>query len=152
VAHLPRRYATETVNRTVEGVQQTTEQTRVRLSTMAGKTSQFTGAVRETIAVGRNASLERVERIARSQGNNDAAHTVHQTRRDLGALNAEELPIEDYDALTVADAVKAVKELSHVDDVRAVIAYEEAHSNRSRVISAAQTRVAAIAKQTVGIA
>jgi hypothetical protein len=37
------------------------------------------------------------------------------------------------------------------DDVRAIIAYEEAHKNRQRVVSAAQTRVAAIAQDVVGI-
>ena len=152
VANLPMRYATETVNRTVEGVQQTTEQTRIRVSTMAGKASQFTGAVRESLAVGRNASLERAERIARKEGDSDTAHAVHQTRRELGALTAEELPIKNYDTLTVAGAVQAIKGLTQVEDVRAVIAYEEASYNRRGVVSAAQTRVAAIAKQVVGIA
>jgi len=36
-------------------------------------------------------------------------------------------------------------------DIRAIIAYEEAHKRRQRVISAAQTRVAAIAQEIVGI-
>jgi hypothetical protein len=35
--------------------------------------------------------------------------------------------------------------------VRVVIAYEEAHKNRQRIVSAAQTRVAAIAQEVVGI-
>lgn len=152
VRTLPLRYATETLNRTVEGVQQTTEQTRTRLSTMSGKAAQFTGAVRETLAVGRNATLQRAEEIARSEGDNDTADAVHQTRRELGALTAEELRIKNYDTLTVTDAVKAIKGLTQVEDVYGVIAYEETHSNRSGVVSAAQTRVAALAKQAVGIA
>ncbi|WP_375488502.1 ferritin-like domain-containing protein [uncultured Jatrophihabitans sp.] len=152
VANLPVRYATDTVNRTVQGVQQTTEQTRIRLTAVADKASQFTGAVRESLAVGRNASLERGEKIARSDGDTDAAEAIHQTRRQLGALSAAELPIKHYETLSVSDAAKAVKGLKQVEDVRAVIAYEEAHSDRSGVINAAQTRVAAIAKEAVGIA
>jgi hypothetical protein len=35
--------------------------------------------------------------------------------------------------------------------IRAIIAYEEAHKARQRVVSAAQTRVAAIAQEIVGI-
>jgi len=34
---------------------------------------------------------------------------------------------------------------------RAVIAYEEFHKNRSRVVSAAQTRLSALAQDIVGI-
>ena len=45
----------------------------------------------------------------------------------------------------------AIKELTDPGDVRAIIAYEEAHKNRQGIVSAAQTRVAAIAKEVVGI-
>jgi hypothetical protein len=36
-------------------------------------------------------------------------------------------------------------------DVRAIVAYEEANKNRHGVVSAAQTRLAAIAKDVAGI-
>ena len=45
----------------------------------------------------------------------------------------------------------AVRDLDEPADIRAIIAYEEAHKNRQRVVSAAQTRVAAIAQEIVGI-
>lgn len=151
VVNLPARYAAETVNRTVDTVQQGSEQTRTTLSTLGDKASSFTGAVRETLTVGRNASLQRAEKIARRDGDADTAKAVHETRRDLGALTAAELPVKGYDALGTTDVVKAVKALKRVEDVRAVIAYEEAHAARSSVVSAAQTRVAALAKQAVGI-
>ena len=151
VVNLPARYAAETVNRTVESVQQGTEQTRARLSTAADKAGSFTGAVRETLTVGRNASLQRAEKIARRDGDRATASSVHETRRDLGALTAAELPIKNYDNLSTQDAIKAVKGLKRVEDVRAIVTYEEANAARANVVSAAQTQVAALAKQVVGI-
>ena len=53
--------------------------------------------------------------------------------------------------LNVAEAVAEIKELAAPADVRAILAYEEAHKNRHGVVSAAQTRVAAIAQEVVGI-
>ena len=152
VVNLPARYAAETVNRTVENVQQGTEQTRDKLGAVAGKATQLTGAVRDALTVGRNASLERAETNARTVGDKATAKAVHETRRDLGALSASELPVKDYDKLSVADSVKAVKGLDKTVDVRTVIAYEEANAARTSVVSAAQTQLAAIAKQAVGIA
>ncbi len=68
-----------------------------------------------------------------------------------GVLDVDELPIADYDELHVSGAVATVKDLTSTSDVRAIIAYEEANKNRQRVVSAAQTHVAAIAQEVVGI-
>ncbi len=151
VVNLPGRYAAETVNRTVETVQHTTGQTRDKLVAVADKATRLTGAVRESLAVGRNASLERAEKIARSEGDDATAGTVHETRRELGALRASELPVKDYDALNAGDAVKAIKNLDAPQDVRTVLAYEQAHAARTSVVTAAQTQLAGIAKQVVGV-
>ena len=149
--NLPARYATETVNRTVDNLQQGTEETRSRLSSVADKAGSFTDAVRESLSVGRNASLQRAEKIARREGNRDTADALHETRRDLGGLTLAELPIKKYDTLNIGESVKAIKDLDEVEDVRAIMTYEETHSNRSSVVSAAQTRIADLAKQVVGI-
>lgn len=77
---------------------------------------------------------------------------MHTARRDLGALSADELPVRRYDELSVQDAVAAVKKLDSPDDLQAVLRYEEQHKNRSGVVSAAQTRIAALAKDAVGVA
>ena len=69
----------------------------------------------------------------------------------MGVLDASELPIANYDDLNISDAVAAIKDLTTPRDVRVIIAYEEAHKDRQRIVSAAQTRVAAIAKEAVGI-
>ncbi len=149
--NVPARYAADTVNRTVEGVQQGAGSTFARLSTVAGKASTLSDAVRETLSVGRNASLQRAEELARSEGRKSTAHAVHETRKDLGALAAEELPIQDYDALTVPDVTKAIKRLNDVDDVHAVIAYENAHAERVGVLNAGQAQLAALAEEALSV-
>ena len=45
----------------------------------------------------------------------------------------------------------AVKDLTEPADIRAIVAYEEAHKARHGVISAAQTLLAAIAQDVVGV-
>ncbi|MGO9101188.1 MAG: ferritin-like domain-containing protein, partial [Mycobacterium sp.] len=57
----------------------------------------------------------------------------------------------NYDGLNQTEAVAAIKDLTAPHDIRAIVAYEEAHKGRPRVVSAAQTRVAAIAQEVVGI-
>jgi len=45
----------------------------------------------------------------------------------------------------------AVKHLTEPADIRAIIAFEEAHKDGHGVVSAAQTRLAGVAKEIVGI-
>jgi hypothetical protein len=47
--------------------------------------------------------------------------------------------------------VAAVKDLTEAADIRSIVAYEEANKNRPRVVSAAQTRLAAIAQEIIGL-
>jgi hypothetical protein len=109
------------------------------------------GVALKTLAASRDAALQRAEEVTRGEGADRAADALHATRTAGGVLDADELPIADYDELTVADAVAAVKDLDDPADVRAITAYEEAHKNRQRVVSAAQTRLAAIAQEVVGL-
>lgn len=105
----------------------------------------------KALTASRDAALEAAERITRREGEDKAADALHAARGEAGALTSEELPIDGYDDLNVTDAVAAIKELTEPADVRAIVAYEEAHRNRARVVSAAQTRIAAIAQEVVGI-
>jgi hypothetical protein len=152
LVNLPVRFAADTVNRAVDSVQQVGEETGDKVSSVAGKAAQFSDAVRETLVVGRSASLRRAERIARREGNRTAADTARAAREELGDVSADELPIKGYDSLSTGDAAKAVKGLTSAHDVRVIIRYEETHKKRSSVISAAQTTVAGLAKDAVGIA
>lgn len=105
----------------------------------------------KALSASQSAALRAAERVTRSEGANRTADALHSSRATVGVLEASELPIANYDDLNVNDAVAAIRELTAPDDVRVVIAYEEAHKNRQGVVSAAQTRVAAIAQEVVGI-
>jgi len=105
----------------------------------------------KTLSASRDAALATAERVTRREGAGQAADALHSMRTAAGVLDVSELPIADYDALNVADVVAEIKGLTTPSDVRAILAYEEAHKNRHGVVSAAQTRVAAIAQEVVGI-
>jgi len=150
-ANAPVRFWANRVNEAVDTAQQRREQAGDKLGEVADKATQFTDAVRETITVGRSAALRRAERIARREGNRDAADVARAAREELGDVTADELPIKGYDSLSTQDAVKAVKELTKAHDLRVVIRYEETHKNRSSVVSATQTRLAGLAKEAVGV-
>jgi hypothetical protein len=150
-ANAPVRFWANRVNEVVESVHQRREQAGERLNEATDKASSFTDAVRETLTVGRSAALRRAERIARREGNRDAADAARAAREELGDVSADELPIKGYDSLSTQDAVKAVKELKSAHDVRVIIRYEETHKKRTSIVNAAQTQVAALAKEAVGV-
>ena len=150
-ANAPVRFWANRVNEVVESVHQRREQAGERLNEATDKASSFTDAVRETLTVGRSAALRRAERIARREGNKDAANAAKTAREELGDVSADELPIKGYDSLSTQDAIKAVKELKSAHDVRVIIRYEETHKARTSIVNAAQTQVAALAKEAVGV-
>lgn len=150
-ANAPVRFVANRVNEAANSVAQAREEASERLGEVSDKASSFTDAVRETLTVGRSAALRRAERIARREGNRDAAQAARAAREELGDVSADELPIKGYDSLSTQDAIKAVKELKTAHDVRVIIRYEETHKNRTSVINATQTQVAALAKEAVGV-
>jgi hypothetical protein len=144
LANLPVRFAANTVNRALDSAQHAGGQA-------GGLVGDVTGAVRETLTVGRSATLRRAERIARREGDTAVADTVAATRRELGDVTADELPITGYDSMTTAQIARAVRGLTDPQQVRTVIRYEETHEARASVVSAVQTRLAALAKEAVGL-
>jgi bacterioferritin (cytochrome b1) len=147
----PVRFWANTVNNTVDTVKHAGEETSDRFSAVTDRAAALTDDVRETLTAGRSASLRRAEQIARREGNKDAAKAAKATREELGDVSADELPIKNFDQLSVSDAVKAVKGLKDAHDIRVVIRYEETHKKRSNVVSAAQTTLADLAKEAVGV-
>jgi hypothetical protein len=147
----PVRFWANTVNSAVDTVKQAGEETSDRFSAVTDRAVALTDAVKETLTAGRSASLRKAEQIAKREGNKDAARTAKSAREELGDVSADELPIKNFDQLAVADAVKAVKNLTTAHDIRVVITYEEAHKARANVVSAAQTQLASIAKEAVGV-
>jgi hypothetical protein len=132
-------------------VQHVGDETTDRIGAVAGRASALTEAVRETLTAGRGASLRKAEQIAKREGNRDAAEAAHAAREELGDVSADELPIKNYDNLSAGDAVKQIKNLKTARDINVVIRYEETHKGRDNVASAAQTQLAALAKEAVGV-
>ncbi|ORA12249.1 hypothetical protein [Mycobacterium arosiense] len=145
--NLPVEWSTRGIDRAADALRSA----RPSFSDLVGRGAHAGDVATKALAASRNAALEAAERVTRNEGARQTADALHSARAAVGVLDADELPIADYDELNVNEAAAAVKELTSPSDVRAIIAYEEANKNRQRVISAAQTRVAAIAQEVVGI-
>ena len=118
---------------------------------LAARVQDAKGIALKAFGASRDAALESAEAVVKGEGADRAADALHAIRTASGALNADELPIADYDDVNVDDAVAAIKKLDDAADIRAIVAYEESHQNRQGVVSAAQTRLADIAREIVGL-
>jgi hypothetical protein len=147
----PTRLAAREAKRAVNTVYRRGEQARVTVEDVAGTVVKLGSGTREVAAAGRDAALQRAERVAVRDGAGAVANTVHETRTELGSLKAAELPIKHYEELTAQESIAALRKLSDPDELTAMIRFEESHKNRSGVISAAQTRHAAVARDAAGI-
>lgn len=147
LANLPFSWSARGAERFAE----TLRSVRPAVADLVERSSKTGDVAAKVLSGARDSALQTAERISREQGAEDAADAMHAARGATGVLDPEELPIEDYDELNVTDAVNSVKELEEPSDIRVIVAYEEAHKNRQRVVSAAQTRLAAIAQEVVGI-
>lgn len=145
--NLPALWATRGFDRALE----TARGIGPAVDDLVSRGARATGVATKTLSASRDAALATAEKVSRDQGATAAADALHNVRTATGVLDASELPIADYDELNVSEAVASVKELTEPSDIRAIVAYEEAHKNRARVVSAAQTRVAAIAQDIVGV-
>ena len=147
LANLPVQLATRAVDRVLT----TVRSTRPAVDDALARGSQAGEIAAKTLSASRDAALSAAEKVSRREGAGEVADALHNLRGKTGVLDAAELPIAGYDELNVNDAVAAVKELSEPADIRVVIAYEELHKDRQRVVSAAQTRLSSIAQEIVGI-
>jgi hypothetical protein len=149
--YYPVRIAREQVNRVVGLVQSSGEELATKTQRAAGKAAQLSENARDVVLTGRAAAFDRAEDIARRDGATETAENLHEARTQMGTLHESELPIPAYDGLSKNDAVAAIKELQTTDDLNKVLHYEEANKNRQGVVSAAQTRYAALAKDIAGV-
>ena len=147
LANQPGQLATRAVDRVLT----TVRSTRPAVDDALARGSQAGEIAAKTLSASRDAALSAAEKVSRREGAGEVADALHNLRGKTGVLDAAELPIAGYDELNVNDAVAAVKELSEPADIRVVIAYEELHKDRQRVVSAAQTRLSSIAQEIVGI-
>jgi bacterioferritin (cytochrome b1) len=149
LAVLPLRATARGLNWSASRVQQLRHSAEEVLDEQLDKLGELREAAQDIYTAGRDASLRRAEQSARAEGARDTAQAVRNTRKSLGALDSNELPIRDYDDLSATAATQAVGQLSDPSDVRAVLAYEEAHRARARVVDALQARLGAIAREAL---
>ncbi|MFN8032527.1 MAG: ferritin-like domain-containing protein [Mycobacterium sp.] len=147
MANWPLIYSARGVDRALN----TLRETRPAVSELITRGAHAGEVAVKAATASRDAALETAEKVTRREGADGAADALHSMRSATGVLEPEELPIPGYDDLNLTEAVAAVKDLTDPSDLRVIIAYEEAHKDRQRVVSAAQTRVAAIAQEIVGI-
>lgn len=155
---LPTRFAVDRFNRAVHTVYRTGDAARDTVGDAAGRVAELGAGAREVASAGieaavagRDAALHRAERVADRNGADDTAAAAREARAQVGALTAAELPIRGYDEMTAQNAIAAIRELDQAADLNAIIAFEQHHKNRSGVVSAAQTRFAAVAKEAAGV-
>lgn len=89
--------------------------------------------------------------MTRREDASAVADAIRNARTVNGSPEDEQLPISDYTELDVSGAAAAATELTAPADIRAIVAHEEANKDRRGVASAAQTRLADIAREVVGI-
>src|SRR4051794_33323278 len=141
LAFFPTRQYVDFLNRSVATVRAVRDEATDAASSGSDKARQIVQAAARVWTSGRDAALERTENEAKRAGANRTAKAVHETRRDIGALNADELPIRNYERLTATAAATAVRKLNDAEDVRGVLAYEAANKNRRGVLDAGQERL-----------
>lgn len=147
LANMPMEWSVRRADRALQAVRNT----RPNFESLLTRGAHAGEIAAKAMAASRDAALHTAEQATRREGASGAADALHAMRGSVGVLEADELPIAGYDELNVNEAVAAVRDLDEPADIRAIIAFEEAHKNRQRVVSAAQTRVAAIAQEIVGI-
>ena len=148
IALMPTRQSATLVNKAVNLVQRSRDSAEHAVQTTREKVEQTTKATIEVVEAGRDAALARAEEVAPSA---DVRRAAHETREDLGTIEARDLPIKDYEHLSGAAAIKAIKELDNAKDVRLVLRFEQAHQNRKGVTTAAQQRMTDFARQSVNV-
>ena len=146
-ANLPLWWSARGLDRVIDAIRNT----QPAIDDLADRSARARDVATRAFAAGRDAALETAEKVTRDAGADDAADALHSLRSATGTVQAEELPIADFDDLNVNEAVSAIKDLEDPADLRIVIAYEEQHKNRRGVVSAAQVRVADIAREVVGV-
>jgi bacterioferritin (cytochrome b1) len=151
VSQFPIRQTAVTVNRSLKAANQLQQRTVEAVTTNVARARELAEAAGEIWAAGRDASLQRGEEVARERGARGTARRLHEAREELGALDASELPIRGYDGLSAEAAAGRISRLRDVDDVRAVLAYEEANKNRKTVTTAARERIEELAAELASV-
>ena len=146
LATLPSRQGAAVINKAADLLQQTRASARQVASDVVRTSRGATEATVEVATAGRDAAVKRAEEVAPSE---DVRKAAHQVREDLGTVDAEDLPVARYDTLSAAAASKAVGGLDDADDIRTLLAFEQAHKDRKGVAETAHKRLTELAEASV---
>ena len=146
---LPARQASSTINRSIATASRMQQRAGDAVGTNVDRTRQLISAAGEIWSAGRDASMQRTEQIANRRGDFELAGRVNHARRETGAVQADELPIRNYDTKGVTQVVAALGRLNDAEEVRTVLAYETANKARKGVAEAANARIEALASSLV---
>lgn len=151
LVNLPMTWSQRRAERAADAVRTARESLTQTVSQWVNRSARSGEVAAKTLSGARDSALHTAEEVSREQGAGRTADAIHSARGAAGVLQADELPLRGYDELNVNEAASAIKDLTKPADIRVIIAYEEAHKDRAGVVSAAQSRLAAIAQETVGI-
>ena len=138
MVNYPSRRTAEWINGTAEAV----VRTRSRVGTVAE-------AAVDSLTAGRDAALLEAEQIATRKGARSTETALHRTRVLAGGLIEEELPVDNYDDLTVSDVASAVQKLTDAAALTALLRYEQNHKDRAGAVTAIENRLSALAAQDI---
>lgn len=145
-ASFPLRTAATTVNRSLRTLQSARGVAEAAVSEQLDRAGDLVEAAESVYAAGRDASLQQAETEARREGATGTAADIRSTRARVGALDVDELPIDDYDELNATTVREQLRTLTEPGDVRAVLRYEERNARRSTVVNEAQARLGTLAR------
>ncbi|GAA4820455.1 DUF892 family protein [Tomitella cavernea] len=134
IAGYPARVTAEQVNAVAD-----------RLRSVQRRIGGATAAVDESLTAGRDASLATAQTIAERDDATGTASALRAARTAAGALRHDELPVSDYDDLTVAQVGDAAAQLTRPEDLTALVRYEQHHKDRTGAVDALNARRDAIA-------
>jgi hypothetical protein len=130
-ANYPTRWAAERINGTAEAV----ARTRSRVATVAE-------AAVDSLTAGRDAGLRHAEETAARIGARTTATVLNRTRVLTGGLTEGELPVANYDDLTVGDVEAAVQGITDTSALGALLRYENNHKDRAGASTAIKNQLA----------
>ncbi len=120
VAYYPARWAAARIDDAAEAL----ARTRSRVDTLADATLK-------SVTAGRDAGLGKAEQIATDKGAGTTATTLHRTRAATGGLTEKELPVKNYDSLTIDEVEAKVQKVTDSAALTALLRYEQ--NNKARV-------------------
>ncbi|WP_067814726.1 ferritin-like domain-containing protein [Nocardia inohanensis] len=147
LANIPITWTTQAVDRALDAFRSVPP----ALNELLARGAHAGEVAAKTFGASTDAALQTAEQVTRREGADGTSRALHSLRTATGVLEPGELPIDDYDDLNVSQTVAAIKDLNSPSDIRATLAYEEAHKKRQGVVSAAQARLATIAPEITGL-